>query len=129
MTDAPIQQTTVPSGWLVSVVTLLNEMACEGVGMLGCPDAADLMVDIAEFLGCNEADDLLEAALLKIREAIVVDPTAAKLWKAYEAMALVERCDEAIREYAEAGISGTMHDLENRQIRDDAMLIVKEMLS
>lgn len=53
---------------------------------------------------------------------------SSRLWEAYHAAVLVERCDRAILEYDEAGISGTPHDLENRLIRADALARIKELL-
>lgn len=50
-----------------------------------------------------------------------------KLLKAHSYMVLVERCDEAIAEYARAGFEGTVHDVENRQIREDALLRMTKM--
>ena len=48
---------SVPADWLARVVNLLNEMAGEGIGMVGCADPADLMCEIAEHMGCGDVDD------------------------------------------------------------------------
>lgn len=50
-----------------------------------------------------------------------------KAWLVYLAWLEVERCDAAIRQYAGAGISGTPHDIEHRQMREDALETVKEL--
>ena len=70
MTRATIPQTSVPSRWLKAVLTLLNEMASDGIGITDCEDPAELMVEIAEYLGVGEDDDPWEASLLKISEAL-----------------------------------------------------------
>lgn len=43
--------------WLASVVHLLDTMAGEGMGMEGCADPADLMMDLATHLGFHNDDD------------------------------------------------------------------------
>jgi hypothetical protein len=55
-------------------------------------------------------------------------PSAENLWRAYQAAVLVERCNAAILEYENAGISGTVHDVENKRIREDALRDVREAL-
>lgn len=52
---------------------------------------------------------------------------SAKAWLLYLAWCEVERCDAAIQKYADAGISGTPHDIEHHQMRDDALEKVKEL--
>lgn len=51
------QQTTVPTDWLRRVVTLLNAMAGDGIGMSDCADPQDLMCEIAISMGHGDADD------------------------------------------------------------------------
>lgn len=58
--------TSVPIEWLGRVVTLLNAMADEGIGMSDCDDPADLMCDIADAMGHGEADDPWEAVMLAL---------------------------------------------------------------
>lgn len=65
-----LQREEVPTRWLCAVLTLLNEMAGEGICMEGCEDPAELMVEIAEYLGCGEADDPWEASMVKVRAAL-----------------------------------------------------------
>lgn len=52
---------------------------------------------------------------------------SAKAWLVYLAWLEVEQCDDAIRQYADAGISGTVHDIEHHQMRDEALKTVKEL--
>jgi hypothetical protein len=53
----------VPLAWLTATVRLLNDMAGEGLHMVGQADPADLMKQIAEHLGVAEADDCWAAVL------------------------------------------------------------------
>ena len=56
-------------------------------------------------------------------------PTASQLWSAYWAMTEVERCDQIIALYKQHGIAGTVHDLENKQIREETIQRVRRILS
>ena len=51
------------------------------------------------------------------------------LWFAYHLAIEIENCDRAIAQYAEAGISGDVHDIEHHQMRDVALAKLKEKLS
>lgn len=52
---------------------------------------------------------------------------SSNVWLLYLAWCEVERCDAAIEKYADAGISGTPHDIEHHQMRNEAMEKVKEL--
>jgi hypothetical protein len=39
----------------------------------------------------------------------------------------IDLCDRTIAQYAEAGISGTPHDVEHRRMREDAMKRFEEL--
>lgn len=65
-----IKAISVPHGWLVATLKLLNEMADDGIGMEGCDDPADLMTEFAEFLGVADEDDCWAAAITKLQEWI-----------------------------------------------------------
>jgi hypothetical protein len=60
----------VPTQWLCSVLKLLNEMAGEGITIDDCEDPAELMCEIAGYLGCSESDDPWEASMLKLRPCL-----------------------------------------------------------
>lgn len=51
-----------------------------------------------------------------------------KAWILYLACLEFERCDVAIRKYAETGISGTPHDIEHHQMRDDALAAISRIM-
>lgn len=51
---------------------------------------------------------------------------SARLWTAYHLAIEIETCDRAITQYAKFGISGTVHDLEHHQMRDAAVVRLKE---
>ncbi len=38
----------------------------------------------------------------------------------------IEACDQAIERYAELGISGTVHDIEHKEMRERAMRRLRE---
>lgn len=57
-----------------------------------------------------------------------VPQASNRAWLLYLAWLEVERCDAAIRQYAETGISGTPHDIEHHKMRDDAMNAVSETM-
>lgn len=59
----------VPAEWLSATVELLNEMAGAGIGMIDCADPADLMMQIAEYLGVADEDDCWCAAVREIANA------------------------------------------------------------
>lgn len=58
--------TSVPTGWLLATLKLLNEMAGEGITMMECEDPANLMTEIASHLGVGDADDLWDAAVKEV---------------------------------------------------------------
>ena len=55
--------------------------------------------------------------------------TSAQAWELYHLLVDAERCDRAIREYAEAGIAGTSHDIEHREMRDQARARATEIIN
>ena len=57
------------------------------------------------------------------------DMTSAQAWEIYHLLVDAERCDRAIRQYAEAGIAGTNHDIEHHEMRDKARARVAEIIN
>lgn len=51
-----------------------------------------------------------------------------RAWFLHLAWLEFEQCDAAIRQYAEAGISGTPHDIEHHQMRDRALVAVSRIM-
>jgi hypothetical protein len=45
----------------------------------------------------------------------------------YRATSELELLDGVIRQYAELGISGTIHDVEHRKMREEALKKVEEL--
>lgn len=58
----------------------------------------------------------------------IPDLASNKAWILYLAWREFEQCDAAIRKYAEAGISGTPHDIEHHQMRDDALAAISRIM-
>jgi hypothetical protein len=53
---------------------------------------------------------------------------AASLWTAYHLAMELEKCERAIAEYAEDSISGTVHDVEHHQMRDEIGAKLREQI-
>jgi hypothetical protein len=59
----------IPPDWVIDVVGLLDAMAGDGISLDGQADPADLVVDLAQYLGCPDAADL-KAAIIEKMEAV-----------------------------------------------------------
>jgi hypothetical protein len=57
----------------------------------------------------------------------VIPELATKTLALYKVLGEIEQCDIAIRAYAEHGNSGTVHDLEHKQMREVACKKVQEI--
>ncbi len=66
MNEHPTQPAEVPVSWLSAVVQFLHEMAGEGIFIDGCKEPSDLMSEIADHLGCGDADDPWLAVVQKL---------------------------------------------------------------
>lgn len=73
--------------------------------------------------GAMEMATRVDGAIKSIREQTML--TSAKARAIYQAALSVERLNAIIDEYAEAGISGTVHDLEHRKMRGDAQNVLR----
>lgn len=50
---------------------------------------------------------------------------ARKISAQYHIYGRIIQCDDAIRQYAEMGISGTVHDLEHRRMREECVAALR----
>ena len=55
------------------------------------------------------------------------DHRLQRAWELFCLIETVERCDKAIKQYAEAGISHTVHDVEHREMRRVAISRLNEL--
>jgi len=55
----------------------------------------------------------------------LIDLERAAEW--FNAVKMLSKCDQVIREYAEAGISGTLHDLEHRRMREEYARVERDL--
>ena len=53
--------------------------------------------------------------------------TSRKAMELYLATSELDLLDGVIRQYAELGISGTIHDVEHRKMREEALKKVEEL--
>ncbi len=51
----------------------------------------------------------------------------AAAWELCQVMQIIESCDRAIAQYAEMGISGTVHDIEHQEMRAAAVRRMREL--